>query len=295
MPVGQIIKAVSGFYYIQTSDHKVIQCRARGKFKFQKSKQTPLVGDLVQFDQTGMDEGVITFVQPRSTELKRPPIANVDQAVVVCSLREPQFSQMPLDRFLVHAEQEKLNIIICLTKKDLVTDDQEIEDIRNIYHATGYPIVVTSVIENEGVDELKERLVDQVTVFAGQSGVGKSTLLNRILPDQSLKTGSVSQKIGRGRHTTRQVELLPLPKGGQVADTPGFSQLSFQGMEPEDLQYYFPEFAAVMENCRYRGCLHDQEPHCGIREATQSGQIANSRYQNYLHFLQEIQKQRRFK
>lgn len=295
MPVGQIVKAVSGFYYIQTSDHKVIRCRARGKFKFQKNKQTPLVGDLVQFDQTGMDEGVITFVQPRSTELKRPPIANVDQAVVVCSLREPHFSQMPLDRFLVHAEQEKLDIVICLTKKDLITGDQEIEDIQKIYRATGYPIVVTSVLESEGVDQLKEHLENQVTVFAGQSGVGKSTLLNRILPDQSLKTGSVSQKIGRGRHTTRKVELLSLPKGGQVADTPGFSQLSFQGMEPEDLQYNFPEFIPFIEHCRYRGCLHNQEPNCGVREAAHSDQIALSRYQHYLHFLQEIQKQRRYK
>lgn len=294
MPDGQIVKATSGFYYVRTTDQEIIQCRARGKFKFQKKKKTPLVGDLVQFDKTGLGEGVITFIQPRSTELKRPPIANVDQAVVVCSLKEPDFQQMPLDRFLVHAEHEQLDIVICLTKKDLTDGDQKIKHICRMYQHAGYPVVVTSILTEEGLHELKEILIGKVSVFAGQSGVGKSSLLNCLLPEQNLQTGKVSRKIGRGRHTTRQVELLSLPEGGQVADTPGFSQLSFQGMEIEQLKYLFPEFADRNAGCRYRGCLHEKEPDCLVREGVDQGQIARSRYQHYLHFLKEIKNQRRF-
>lgn len=294
MPDGQIVKAISGFYYVRTHDQEIVRCRARGKFKFQKKKQTPLVGDLVQFDQTGLGEGVITFVQPRTTELKRPPIANVDQAVVVCSLKEPDFQQVALDRFLVHAEYEQLEIVICLTKKDLIESDQEIKRIQRIYQQTGYPIVVTSILTKEGLDELKQRLIGKVSVFAGQSGVGKSSLLNDLLPEQKLETGTVSRKLGRGRHTTRQVELLPLPEGGQVADTPGFSQLSFHGVQAEQLKYLFPEFADPNQNCRYRGCLHEQEPDCVVREEVEAGNIANSRYRHYLHFLEEIREKRRY-
>lgn len=294
MPDGQIIKAISGFYYVQTAEQEIFRCRARGKFKFQKKKQTPLVGDLVQFDKTGLGEGVITFIQPRTTELKRPPIANVDQAVVVCSLREPKFQQMPLDRLLVHAEYEKLDIVICLTKKDLIDSEEEIEKVRSIYSRAGYPIIVTSILTKEGLEELRKALVGKVSVFAGQSGVGKSSLLNCLLTDQNLQTGEVSRKIGRGRHTTRQVELLSFPEGGQVADTPGFSQLSFQGMEVDQLKYLFPEFADHNIGCRYRGCMHEKEPDCRVREGVEEGEIARSRYQHYLHFLAEIKDQRRF-
>ena len=293
MPDGQIIKAISGFYFVRTNDQEIVQCRARGKFKFQKKKQTPLVGDFVQFDKTGLGEGIITFVQPRSTELKRPPIANVDQAVVVCSLREPNFQKMALDRFLVHAEHEQLDIVICLTKKDLIESEQEVKQIQDIYKHTGYPIVVTSIFSKEGIDELKKMLIGKVSVFAGQSGVGKSSLLNVLLPDQKLQTGKVSRKLGRGRHTTRKVELLSLPEGGQVADTPGFSQLSFHGVQVEQLKYLFPEFVDRSAHCRYRGCLHENEPDCFVREEVENGNIANSRYQHYLHFLEEIRDKRR--
>lgn len=295
MLVGQIVKAISGFYYVKTADQQIIQCRARGKFKFEKKKQTPLVGDLVEFNQMGVDEGVITFIQPRFSELTRPPIANVDQAIVVCSIKEPDFTQMPLDRFLVHAEHAGLKVIICLTKKDLVQGEHEIKQIQQIYQQTGYPIVITSTLTEEGLDELKKHLHGKVSVFAGQSGVGKSTLLNRLLPDQSLQTGAVSQKIGRGKHTTRQIELLPLDDHtGQVADTPGFSQLNFREMDLDALQYTFPEFREWMAGCRYRGCMHDQESDCNVKTGVEEGKIALTRYQHYLHFLQEVKNQRRY-
>ncbi|MGA8942049.1 MAG: ribosome small subunit-dependent GTPase A [Thermoactinomyces sp.] len=290
MPIGQIVKAISGFYYVRTDDGKLFKCRARGVFKFEKRKLTPLVGDLVEMEQTGLDEGVVTSVQPRSSELIRPPIANVDQAVVVCSLRQPRFQQMPLDRFLVHSEREGLKIVIVLTKKDLVKDraEEEIGRIRAVYQPAGYPVIATSIKTQEGIGELKQCLKGKVSVFAGQSGVGKSSLLNRLLPDRELETGKVSAKIGRGRHTTRQVELLPLPEGGQVADTPGFSQLQFKGMEAVELGQYFPEIRERSAGCRFRGCLHINEPDCAVKSALEQGAIDGSRYRHYTQFLSEI-------
>jgi ribosome biogenesis GTPase len=290
MPEGQIVRAVGGFFYVRTKDGEEIQCRARGIFKYEKKKMKPLVGDRVQFEQTGLDQGVITSIQPRKTELVRPPIANVDQAVVVCSLKEPDFHALAVDRFLVHAEKEGLDVVLCLTKRDLLEDEHEIDAIRQLYKATGYPIVVTSIRTGEGIEELKQHLKDRVSVFAGQSGVGKSSLLNELYPDLKLETGEVSRKLGRGRHTTREVQLLTLPNGGQVADTPGFSQLSFNGMEPEDVRDAFVDFLSYAEECRYRGCLHLKEPGCAVREAVENGELPDLRYQHYVHF-QEIVKE----
>lgn len=296
MPVGQIVKAISGFYYVRSPEGEEIQCRARGVFKFKKKKLTPLVGDYVQYEMTGPGEGFVTSVEPRQTELLRPPIANVDQAVVVCSLREPEFHQMPVDRFLVHGERAGLELIICLTKRDLVDDDSEVERIRAIYQPAGYPVIVTSIRTQVGIDELKKFLAERTSVFAGQSGVGKSSLLNQLLPDRRLETGEVSRKLRRGRHTTRQVELLPLNNGGQVADTPGFSQLTFQGFEPEELSGCFPEMRELSDRCRFRGCLHLNEPGCAVKEAVQNEEIHAGRYNNYLQFLTEIkeEQQRRY-
>jgi ribosome biogenesis GTPase len=294
MPSGQIIKAISGFYYVKTDDREVIQCRARGIFKFEKKKIKPLVGDLVTWESTGLDQGVITSVQPRSTELLRPPIANVEQAVVVCALQEPKFQPLPLDRFLVHAEKEKLRIVICLTKKDLVEQLTDIDEIKEMYSKTGYPIVTTSIRTGEGIEELLEMLKGETTVFAGLSGVGKSSLLNHILPDSNQQVGAVSVKIGRGRHTTRQVELLSLQDGGQIADTPGFSQLGLQGMTAEELTYAFPEYHSYIESCRFRGCYHQNEPGCAVKEGVKTGELNEKRYEHYLLFLSEIQQERRY-
>lgn len=292
MPAGQIVKAISGFYYVRTPQGTILQCRARGVFKFEKKKLTPLVGDWVEFEQTGVDEGVVTQVHPRKNELVRPPIANVEQVVVVCSLRQPRFQQMPVDRLLVHAEREGLDIVIVLTKRDLIHSENEVDAIRQIYEAAGYPVLTTSIRTMEGIDELKERLAGKTTVFAGQSGVGKSSLLNQIYPGFQLQTSSVSQKIGRGRHTTRLVELLSLPNGGHVADTPGFSQLSFQQFEKEELSDCFPEFRDRAEHCRFRGCLHLNEPDCAVKEALDQGVIHSERYHHYKLFIAEIEQEK---
>jgi ribosome biogenesis GTPase / thiamine phosphate phosphatase len=288
MPVGQIIKAISGFYFVRTDGSDVLKCRARGVFKFEKKKLSPLVGDIVEFEETGQNEGIVTSVRPRRNELIRPPIANVDQAVVVCSLRQPRFHQMPVDRFLVHGEREGLELVIVLTKRDLLKDDKEIERIRAIYQPAGYKVIATSIVTGEGMDQLKAELAGKVSVFAGQSGVGKSSLLNQLLPGMDLLTGQVSKKIGRGRHTTRTVELLPLETNGQVADTPGFSQLTFQGFEPTELGDYFPEIRVRAPECRFRGCLHTGEPGCAVKAALEREEINEDRYRNYMQFLEEI-------
>lgn len=296
MPVGQIVKAISGFYYVRTEAGELLQCRARGVFKFDKKRLTPLVGDVVEVETTGLGEGVVTSVQPRHSELTRPPIANVDQALVVCSLRQPRFQQMPVDRFLIQAEREGLEIVIVLTKRDLVKGEREIEQVMEIYQAAGYPVIATSIHTGEGLDAVRNQLVGKTSVFAGQSGVGKSSLLNQLLPDRELQTGSVSKRIGRGRHTTRQVELLPLDGGGQVADTPGFSQLTFQGMELAELKHCFPEFREWEEQCRFRGCLHLNEPGCEVKDALNRGEIHPDRYRHYELFINEIKEalQRRY-
>ncbi|SDW01972.1 ribosome biogenesis GTPase [Marininema mesophilum] len=292
MPEGRIVKAISGFYYVRTPKAD-IQCRARGVFK--KRKWSPLVGDLVTFEETENGEGWVTDIHPRKTELIRPPIANVEQAVVVGSLRQPELSFDLLDRFLVHAEREGLEILICLSKVDLVDDPKKLIDrVRGIYDPAGYPILTTSVEKDTGIDELKKELSGKLSVFAGQSGVGKSSLLNSILPSLGLETGEVSRKLGRGRHTTRQIELLDLPGSGQVADTPGFSQLSFTGMEETELSACFPEIALRAPRCKFRSCLHKNEPSCAVLEACDKGEIDKGRHQRYLQFLEEINDNRRY-
>ncbi|SMO46651.1 ribosome small subunit-dependent GTPase A [Melghirimyces algeriensis] len=291
MPEGQIVRAVSGFYYVRTPQGDV-QCRARGLFK--KKKWSPLVGDWVTYEETEPGEGWVTDLHPRKNALIRPPMANVDQAVVVASFREPRIQLELLDRFLVHAEREGMEILICLTKQDLLEDPAEADAIYQVYSGTDYPILTTSAPTGEGIKALKEALKDRLSVFAGPSGVGKSSLLNGILPTLELKTGEVSRKLGRGRHTTRHVEILDLPEGGQVADTPGFSQLSFGVMEETELGNCFPEIASLAPECKFRGCLHQREPHCRVRTALKQGEIHQTRYRHYLQFLEEIKEQRRY-
>lgn len=291
MPEGRIVRAVSGFYYVRSPEGDV-QCRARGIFK--KKKESPLVGDRVTYEETAPMEGVVTRIHPRSTELLRPPVANVEQAVVVSSLRQPGFQPELLDRFLVHAEREGLKVVILLTKRDLLEDGAEVERIRAIYAPAGYRVLPTSVRTGKGIEAVKGVLQNQLSVFAGPSGVGKSSLLNAVLPTAELQIGEVSKKLGRGRHTTRHVEILDLPGGGQVADTPGFSQLSFRNLGETELGKCFPEMAARAPGCRFRGCLHKNEPGCRVKEAVEAREIHGFRYRNYLHFLEEINEQRRY-
>jgi ribosome biogenesis GTPase len=287
MSEGQIVKALSGYYYVQENDSKKVwQCRARGVFK--KQNISPLVGDYVTFATSTHDEGTVTGVAKRKNELVRPPIANVDQALLVFSVDEPEFSSLLLDKFIVHIEKANITPVICLTKLDLTVSPAEEYPEIEVYQHLGYPMFMTSSVSKQGLSDIESFLKDKITVFAGQSGVGKSSLLNAIDPTLEIETAEISNRLGRGRHTTRHVELVPLPQGGRVADTPGFSQLDFVDIEPEELGSLFIEFNEHAQRCKFRECLHHNEPHCAVKAALQEKQIAAHRYEHYLRFLEVI-------
>ncbi|GEN34162.1 MULTISPECIES: ribosome small subunit-dependent GTPase A [Aneurinibacillus] len=288
MPQGRIVKALAGYYYVQDGD-ALWQCRARGVFR--KKGITPLVGDEVVYETNGT-EGTITEILPRTSELIRPPIANIDQAILVFSLVEPDFNPQLLDKFLVHTEAANVDAVICLTKADLLSDKEKLNRIRERCNAIGYPVVVTSSKGKRGIEDIRAYLGGHLSVFAGQSGVGKSSLLNALFSGLSLETAPISQKLGRGRHTTRHVELIHLAEGGWVADTPGFSSLDFQSIEANELGLYFKEMRAMLGECKFRGCLHVNEPGCAVRAAVEAHEIQPARYENYLQFLQEIKERK---
>lgn len=284
---GKIIKALSGFYYVASED-EIFQTRARGNFR--NRKITPLVGDEVIFESSNQTDGYLLEILPRKNELVRPPVANVDQGVVVTSLVEPNFSYNLLDRFLVTLEYEGIEPIIFLTKADLGKDLAAMKAIEETYQAIGYH-VITSKAEGEDLLELQRYFPERITVFMGQSGAGKSTLLNRIVPELALQTGVISESLGRGKHTTRHVELLPICDG-LVADTPGFSSIDFLEIEAVELPKLFPDFLAVAANCRFRECRHLNEPDCAVKQGVAANEIAETRYKNYVQFLEEIENRR---
>jgi ribosome biogenesis GTPase len=290
MPEGKIIKALSGFYYV-LSDEEVTQCRGRGVFR--KNKVNPLVGDEVVFQAENKTDGYILEVKDRKNELLRPPIANVDQAILVFSSVEPDFSTTLLDRFLVLVEFNHISPIICVTKMDLTAKDkgEKMEGFASHYEKIGYPVILTSSETEQGIQMLIPYLNGKISVFAGQSGVGKSSLLNVIRPDLELKTDGISTHLGRGKHTTRHVELISIGDG-LVADTPGFSSLEFTGIELEDLNYCFPEIEKASEECKFRGCLHLTEPKCAVKAAVEAGSIPDYRYEHYKDFIQEIKERK---
>ncbi|GAE24202.1 ribosome small subunit-stimulated GTPase EngC [Halalkalibacter wakoensis JCM 9140] len=286
-----IVKALSGFYYVQTDDG-VFQCRGRGNFRKRQIK--PLVGDEVEFEAENKTDGYILDVFERKNELIRPPIANVDQALLVFSALEPDFSPLLLDRFLVHIEANDLSPLIVISKVDLLTDEllDEIKEYKQQYEKIGYTVLLTSTLENNGINDIVPYLHGKITVVAGQSGVGKSSLLNSLKPGLNIETNEISSHLGRGKHTTRHVELLSIG-GGLVADTPGFSSLDFVDLEAEDLSNCFPEMAELSSACKFRGCTHTSEPKCAVKDALNQGQISETRMKHYLQFLDEIKSQKR--
>lgn len=287
MPRGQIRKAISGFYYV-FSDGETYQTRGRGNFRVKD--MTPLVGDFVEFESGNLEEGVLLAVDERKNELVRPPISNIDVGVIVMSAIEPDFSTYLLDRFLVYLEGQGIHAIIYITKTDLLNEvaNEEILAFQKDYQALGYTIVFSDFPAYRSVDKLLDVIGSSSAVFMGQSGVGKSSLLNHILPELAIKTGEISMALGRGRHTTRHVELIPV-KDALIADTPGFSNVELEEIAGVDLPDLFPEFLRNRDDCRFSGCLHLNEPNCRVKQMVETGEIKQYRYDHYLQFLDEIQ------
>ncbi len=290
---GIIIKGIGGFYYVKT-EKGIFECRARGVFR--EKNITPLVGDKVTIRVNEEDNtGYIEEIFERSSQLIRPPVANVSQAIIVMSIKRPNINYWLLDRFLIMAEREGLNICVLINKIDLASED-EIKEVETIYTKALYKVLTTSTKTKEGINSLKEVLKNNITVFAGPSGVGKSSLLNILHPDFKLKTGAVSKKVDRGNHTTRHVELLKMDmEDTYVLDTPGFSSLSLDFIKEEvELGSYFREIDKYRHDCKFTGCLHHKEPNCEVKRQVELGNISKQRYDNYLQFLEELKSSRRY-
>ena len=277
MPEGRIVKALSGFYYVQCGE-ELVSCRARGKFRLDGT--SPLVGDRVLIDCTGSGSGFIKEVFPRKNFFIRPAVANVDCLVLMAANVNPVTDPFLLDRVAVIAEHAGCGVIICINKCDLDRGD----GLYEIYRESGYPVLRTSAASGEGIGELRELIAGKTVAFTGNSGVGKSSVLNALCPEFHVAVGEVSEKLGRGRHTTRHVELFDMGGETYVADTPGFASFDLQQMTPikkEQLQQYFPEFREYLGTCRFDDCVHLKEPGCAVLAALQAGKIAPSRHQSY--------------
>ena len=286
---GVVIRATSGFYYVKSGTH-IIACKLRGRMK--QNRYSVCVGDRVVYTATGDAVGAIEQILPRDSFLKRPEVANVNQAILTFAASHPRVDFGLLDRFLVLAELSEIPAVICINKIDMA-DPEELKPDLAIYERMGYPVLLVSAKTGVGIAQLQKILYDKVSVFAGPSGVGKSSLLNAIEPGLSLTTGELSQKIGRGKHTTRVAELLVLSGGGFVVDTPGFSFTEFIEMNPEDLRFQYREFRDILAGCHFSSCIHQKEPQCAVKNAVTAGTIAESRYESYFELLQEIQQTKR--
>lgn len=279
------MKGIGGFYYVRCGE-TIYECRARGVFR--KKKITPLVGDFVRVEpEEEPGKGTLTEILPRRNFLVRPPVANLDQLLIVASLQDPQPNLLMIDKTIAAAEYHNIEPVIVLNKTDL-EDGNAIEEI---YRQAGFTCIQASAHTGEGIERIREQLQGRVSVFTGNSGVGKSSLLNCIDERLGLSTGEISQKLGRGRHTTRHVEIFELENGGFVADTPGFSTLDierFQLIRKEELPDCFREFAPFLGQCRFTSCAHTVEKGCAILQAVEEGKIARSRWESYCTMYQEV-------
>lgn len=285
MVQGVIIKGIGGFYYVNT-ENGVYECRARGIFR--KEKTTPIVGDSVWI--TILDEekkkGSLDKIDKRRSELIRPKVANIEQVIIVFAAIKPEINLELLDKFLISAEEQNLDIIICINKIDL-DEKQEYAKIAKIYAEVGYDVLCVSAAKEIGIHDLKDRLKEKITVFAGPSGVGKSSLINELAPQLQLKTGELSQKIERGKHTTRHAELIEFSKDSFIVDSPGFTSFYLDYIEKGQLQYYFIEFEPFLQQCKFTGCSHISEPECGVKNQVGKA-IHKNRYDRYVGFYQQL-------
>ena len=272
---------------------KVYECRAKGIFR--KEKLKPLVGDYVEVEILDPEEktGNVVKILPRKNQLIRPAVANVDQALVIFAVKEPNPNFMLLDRFLIVMERQDIPAVICFNKEDL-GQEEEIKEIVNIYSSCGYQVLITSAAKEAGIRELEEVLKGKTTTVAGPSGAGKSSLTNLLAPDVQMETGEISKKLGRGKHTTRHSQLICLGKDTYLMDTPGFTSFYVEDIEKEELRHYFPEFLPYEGTCRFQCCTHTHEPGCSVKEALKEGKVSSLRYENYQEIYKELEEKRRY-
>lgn len=289
---GKIIKGIAGFYYVHTTKG-VVECKAKGIFR--KDKIKPLVGDNVEIEFVDEEQllGNIIKIFPRSNALVRPASANIDQALVIFAIVKPNPNYNLLDRFLIRMEQQDLPVVICFNKKDIASD-MELQELSSSYDRCGYQVLFVSGEKKQGIDQIEKHLHGKTTVVAGPSGVGKSTIINALYPEANMETGEISRKIERGRHTTRHAQLFALSEDTFIMDTPGFTSLSLDDMEKEDLRDCYPEFAEFEENCRFGGCAHISEPVCGVKDALAAGKISRVRYENYAALYEELKNKKKY-
>lgn len=292
MNQGKIIKGIAGFYYVHVDSLGVYECKAKGIFRKQDIK--PLVGDNVIIEVLDEDNriGNITEIFPRTSELIRPAAANVDQALVIFAITNPEPNFNLLDRFLVMMDYQNLPTVILFNKEDLA-DDSEKERVKNIYRNCGCTLLFASAAKEQGLSEVREILMGKTTILAGPSGVGKSSLTNYLMQESTMETGDVS-RIGRGRHTTRHSEIFCMEKDSYICDSPGFTSLMLPDIEAGELRYYYPEFAWYEGKCRFNGCVHVNEPDCAVKSAVEEGIICRERYDSYLCLYDELKRKVRF-
>lgn len=287
MNQGVIVKGIAGFYYVKIETGQIVECKARGKFR--KSKLTPLVGDKVSINMIDELHGSIEEIHERKSLLIRPNVANVDQAVVVFALKNPDLNYTFLNKVLMAIEHYEIDSLICLNKADL--DEGEFENAKAIYEKIGYEVLKINALTGEGLDELKTRLKGKISVFAGPSGVGKSTISNSVQENVVMETGGLSKKISRGKHTTRHAQLIEISKDTYIVDTPGFSSIDLSFIKPSDLQYVFKEFK--LGECKFTSCMHNKEIGCAVKEDVENGVIPRERYEAYINILQELEANKR--
>ncbi len=288
---GRIMKGIAGFYYVEVPDYGLYECKAKGSFRNQKLK--PLPGDLVDIEVLDPEKmtGNVVQIYPRKNELIRPAVANVDQVLIEFAAAEPNPNLNLLDRFLILMNRQQVKTIVCFNKVDLVEEEMR-NRLAEVYAKSGNQVCFTSTYSGEGIAEIKQLIAGKTTVLAGPSGVGKSSLLNCLLPEANAKTGEISEKIKRGKHTTRHSELMPAGTDTYFIDTPGFSTLYLSGITKEELKDYFPEFHSYEGQCRFLGCSHTHEPECRVKQAVAEEEINRIRYEHYVEFYEEIKNTR---